>query len=64
MSEDLGDGRAGGYGLGGGGGDVWGVKGYEKADVEGLVGGGLLGAYREMPPTVGNFFGKEFEGCR
>lgn len=51
-------------GMAWGGGDVWDVKGYEKADVEGLVGGGLLGAYREMPPTVGKFFGKEFEGCR
>lgn len=51
-------------GMTGGDGDVWDVEGYEKVDVEGLVVGGLLGAYREMPPAVGDFLGKEFEGCR
>lgn len=46
------------------GGDVWDVEGYDKVDVEELVGGGLLGGYREMSPAVKELFGPQFEECQ
>lgn len=46
------------------GGDIWHVEGYEKVDVQELVGEGLLGEYREVPAGVWEFLGKEFEECQ
>ncbi|KAL0932186.1 NmrA-like family protein (Rossmann-fold NAD(P)(+)-binding protein) [Colletotrichum truncatum] len=36
--------------------DKWEVEGYEKATLSGLIAGGKLEAYREMPPHVSEYF--------
>ncbi|KAI3535706.1 hypothetical protein CSPX01_11230 [Colletotrichum filicis] len=36
--------------------DIWEVQGYEKATLEDLIVDGKLGAYRQLPPQVAEYF--------